>query len=78
MQGFPGSPSNFTIHSASRAQGAEATTTLTRLVAEGNAMTKIEIVAEEITVETTEQAPVELSLAELDMIGGGNAISTNW
>jgi hypothetical protein len=40
-------------------------------------MTKIEIVVEEITVETAERAPVELSLAELDMIGGGNAISTN-
>lgn len=39
-------------------------------------MTKIEIVAEEF-VETTEQDVVELSLAELDMIGGGNAISTN-
>jgi hypothetical protein len=35
-------------------------------------MTKIEIVAEETTVETTEQELVELSLAELDMIGGGN------
>lgn len=40
-------------------------------------MTKIEIVAEEITVGTAEQELVELSLAELDMIGGGNAISTN-
>jgi hypothetical protein len=35
-------------------------------------MTKIEIVAEETAVGTTEQEPVELSLAELDMIGGGN------
>jgi hypothetical protein len=35
-------------------------------------MTKIEIVAEEATVEATEQDLVELSLAELDMIGGGN------
>lgn len=35
-------------------------------------MTKIEIVAEEVTVETTEQDLVELSLADLDMIGGGN------
>lgn len=35
-------------------------------------MTKIEIVAEVTTVETTEQELVELSLAELDMIGGGN------
>jgi len=40
-------------------------------------MTKIEIVAEEFTVDATEQGLVELSLTELDMIGGGNAISTN-
>jgi hypothetical protein len=35
-------------------------------------MTKIEIVTEETTVETTEQASIELTLAELDLIGGGN------
>lgn len=36
-------------------------------------MTKIEIVAEEIAVETTESDTLELSLSELDMVGGGNA-----
>jgi hypothetical protein len=35
-------------------------------------MTKIEIIAEETTVETTQQVPVELTLAELDLVGGGN------
>ncbi|MGH6623067.1 MAG: hypothetical protein ACREBN_03795 [Burkholderiaceae bacterium] len=36
-------------------------------------MTKIEFVVAEDVVETTEQETVELSLAELDMIGGGSA-----
>jgi hypothetical protein len=35
-------------------------------------MTKIEIIAEETTVVTTQQVPVELTLAELDLVGGGN------
>ena len=35
-------------------------------------MTKIEFVAEEITVETTESETLELSLSELDMVGGGS------
>jgi len=35
-------------------------------------MTKIEFVAEEIAVETTESETLELSLSELDMVGGGS------
>ena len=37
-------------------------------------MDKIELVAEELIVATTEQ-PGELSLMELDMIGGGSSAS---
>jgi hypothetical protein len=32
------------------------------------------VAAEELIVETTEQAEIELSLSELDMVGGGAVI----
>lgn len=34
-------------------------------------MTKVEAIAEEVCVETSEQEAFELSLTELDMVGGG-------
>jgi hypothetical protein len=41
-------------------------------------MNKIEFaVAEETTIETTEHQDFELSLAELDMVGGGTAAVIN-
>lgn len=40
-------------------------------------MTQIELIAVETIVDATEELTVELSLSELDMVGGGNAISTN-
>lgn len=36
-------------------------------------MTKIEFVAEEVAVELTETDSLELSLCELEMIGGGSS-----
>jgi hypothetical protein len=36
-------------------------------------MTKIEFVAEEIVVDATESESFELSLSELDMVGGGSS-----
>ena len=38
-------------------------------------MTKIEAVAEELTVEVNEQETIELALSDLDMVGGGVGIS---
>lgn len=41
-------------------------------------MTKIETaIAEEIVVETAEQQQFELSVAELDMVGGGTVGCSN-
>lgn len=36
-------------------------------------MTQVELIAEEVTVETTESEAPTLTLSELDLVGGGNA-----
>ena len=52
---------------------AEKKNTYPYLVRELSTMFKIEFAVTEEIVETTEQEDFELSLTELDMVGGGSA-----